>query len=90
MGTKVRFVAYTNDRVDGAQVRRAMGRALGETRRLEEPRVPSKFEIEQRRRFVDYRRVAPAHRRDLSYPTGFIWWLLPTQGGGTLRLSGAF
>ncbi len=131
MGTNVHFIAYTNDRVDTAQVRDAMSQALGEIKRLEgllsewrgdsdvgkinlspdqwvtvgpeafaviargleagrasqgafditfqamsevwkfgsaadaEPRVPSKAEIEQRRRFVDYRRVeldAPAQR----------------------------
>ena len=35
MGTNVHFVAYTNDRVDAAQVRAAMSQALAEMQRLE-------------------------------------------------------
>lgn len=123
MGTNVRFIAYTNERVDVGRVRLAMSEAFDEIKRLEgllsewrsesdvgkinsnpdqwvkigpeafaviergleagrvsqgafditfqvmsdvwkfgsaaeaEPRLPSKSEIEQRRRFIDYRKV---------------------------------
>jgi len=138
MGTKVHFVAYTNDRVDAAQVRSAMEGALGEINRLAgklsewrsdsevgkinqnpdqwvkvspetfaviqrgldagrvsqgafditfqvmsdvwkfgsaaeaQPKVPSKSEIEQRRRFVDYRKVRiDAQAQAVRIPKGY-------------------
>jgi thiamine biosynthesis lipoprotein len=138
MGTNVRFVAFTNDRVDVAQVRSAMSAAFDEIKRLEallsewrndsevgqinlnpaqwvrvgpetfaviarglaagaasqgafditfqamsdvwkfgsaaeaEPKLPVKAEVEQRRRFVDFRKVEiDARTRAVRIPQGF-------------------